>query len=237
MNSCDIFIVTPSGERVPAYLARSSLAVPRGAIVLLQEIFGVNSNIRSIADDYAANGYDVVAPDLFWRQEPGVMLDPADPRARERATALMKGLDESLAIEDAIAASQHVRTLTMPQSKVGVVGYCLGGKLAYLLATREEIDAAVSYYGVGIHGALDQASTVKCPLLLHVAQQDSLCAPQAQQAIQEALGTNEHVTIVSHPGVGHAFARRGSESHDAEAAARADGASAIFLCNALERAS
>jgi carboxymethylenebutenolidase len=188
--------------------------------------------MRAIADDHAARGMVAIAPDLYWRQEPGVRLDPGNSADRERAVALMNGLDEGLALDDALAAAGHVRGLG--NGKVGVVGYCLGGKLAYLLAARPGIDAAVSYYGVAIQGALDRASAVRCPLLLHIAGEDHLCPPQAQVAIRDALAPfRDKITILEHPGVSHGFARRGAAMFDEAAAERADQATARFLDAAL----
>jgi len=123
-----------------------------------------------------------------------------------------------------------VRSLPAFAGKLGAVGYCLGGKLAYLLAMRSGIDAAVSYYGVGIHGALDQASRLKCRILLHIAVKDQLCPPQAQAAIKQALTPfGNRVSIMDYPEAGHAFARRGGASYDEAAARRADEATHQFL--------
>ena len=201
--------------------------------MLLQEIFGLNANIRAIADGYAARGYSVVAPDLFWRQEPGVQLDPANAADRDRATALMKGLDQRLVVADALAAASYLSALKGASGKVGAVGYCLGGKLAYLLAAHPEIHSAVSYYGVAIQAELGAAADIACPLLLHIAMDDHLCPPLAQSAIREALGPVEGVEILEYPGVGHAFARRGGPGFNAVAAERADMATAAFLTHTL----
>lgn len=113
------------------------------------------------------------------------------------------------------------------------MGYCLGGKLAYLLANRPGIEAAVSYYGVAIQDALGNATDVRCPLLLHIAQEDHLCPPAAQTAIKDALGSLNGVQVMVHPGVGHAFARKGGASFDPVAAKRANGATAAFLTRTL----
>lgn len=222
-------ISSPSGDEIPAYVVRAGHDRPRAGIVLLQEIFGINANMRSTADSFAALGYDVVVPDLFWRQEPGVDLDPATPADRDKATGLMKDLDQSLAVKDSLAAAAYVTTLPHASGKVGTVGYCLGGKLAYLLAAADGIEAAVSYYGVAIQASLERAAALRAPLLVHIAVEDHLCPPEAQRAIHDALADRENVTIVDHPGVGHAFARRGGAAFDAKAAERANAATAEFL--------
>jgi len=226
-------LAAEGGKTFNAYLA-----VPTGptakAVVLLQEIFGVNANIRGIADEYAAKGYLAIAPDLFWRQRSDVQLDPGKAEDRDTAMKLMGGLDQTLAVEDALLAAAHVRSRPGFAGKVGAVGYCLGGKLAYLLATRSGIAAAVSYYGVGIQGALDQASHLQSRILLHVGVKDPLCPPEAQAAIKQALAPlGERVKIMEYPEAGHAFARRGGSTYDATAAQRADEATYQFLAKEL----
>lgn len=220
--------------RMPAYLVESAGHDRRSGIVVLQEIFGVNANMRQTAEAFAALGYDVIVPDLFWRQTPRVELDPSSAADRARAMTLKAGLDEDYAIKDALAAVAHLRLSGRSSGRTGAVGYCLGGKLAYLLATRAELSAAVSYYGVAIHDALDGAVKLCTPLLLHIAMSDELCPPAAQKAIHEALGPVANVEIIDHPAVGHAFARRGSTAFRGEAAERADSATAAFLARHLE---
>lgn len=227
MISSAVSLMSEAGSSFDAYLARPRDANGAG-VVILHEIFGVNANMRSVADALAAAGFNAIVPDLFWRQQPGVQLDPE--RDRERATELMKGLDVGLAVSDALLAADHLRTLGRSNGKIGAVGYCLGGKLAYLLSADERIDAAVSYYGVGIHGVLDRIGDVRCPLLLHVAEDDHLCPPDAQDEIERAAaGLSDRICVVRYPGVGHAFARRGSPAFHRESANRADDATTAFL--------
>lgn len=229
MTASMVQLAAEADKSFDAYLAVPN--VPSGqAVILLQEIFGINANMRAIADEYAAEGYLAIAPDLFWRQRPGVQLDPNKPEDRETAMSLMNGLDQTRAVDDALLAAAHVRSLPAFAGNIGAVGYCLGGKLAYLLAMRSGIDAAVSYYGVGIHAALDQASKLQCRILLHIAGKDQLCPPQAQAAIKQALTPwGSRVSIMDYPDCGHAFARRGGASYDATAAQRADAATRRFL--------
>ncbi len=227
MVASTVTLGTDAGLPFAAYLATPDR--PNGAsVVVLQEIFGVNANMRTVADELAAAGFTAIVPDLFWRQQPGVELDPATDR--ERATELMKGLDPDLAVQDALLAAVYVRALDGANGKVGAVGYCLGGKLAYLLSMKAGIDAAASYYGVGIQGALDQMGAVRSPLLLHIAQEDQLCPPDAQAAIEQAAGAHsDRVTVMRYPGVGHAFARHGSPVFDPQSADRADAATKELL--------
>ena len=234
MGSNWIEIDLSAGGRLPCYLAEPDGGEAMQGVVLLQEIFGINATMRAIADDYAARGIRAIAPDLFWRQAPRVDLDPASATDRDRATELMKGLDQPQAVEDALAAAAFLRDRAPVGARVGAVGYCLGGKLAFLMATRPGIDAAVSYYGVAIQASLDQADKLRSPLLLHIAGEDHLCPPDAQARIKDAMASRPDVTIMDYPGVGHAFARRGGQAFDAASAERADTATAGFLRDALQ---
>jgi carboxymethylenebutenolidase len=227
MFASTVTLRTDAGSSFGAYLAGSNR--PNGAsVVVLQEIFGVNANMRSVAEGLATAGFTAIVPDLFWRQQPGVELNPATDR--ERATELMKGLDQDLAVMDALLAAHYVRTLNGGNGKVGAVGYCLGGKLAYLLSMEAGIDAAASYYGVAIQGALDRMGAVRCPLVLHIAEEDQLCPPEAQAAIEQAAAQHsDRVKVMRYAGVGHAFARRGSPVFDQQAAERADNATKELL--------
>lgn len=221
------------GNVFSAYLAKPQNPIGPG-IVVLQEIFGVNANIRSIADRFAEHGYIAIAPDLFWRLQRNVELDPSNPQHREQATQLLKVFDVALAVEDALIAAEYIHKLAGASGKVGAVGYCLGGKLSYLLATKAEIGAAVSYYGVAIQSALDEVPNLKAKLLLHIACEDHLCPAPAQEAIRAAMAPcGNRVTIMEYGGVGHAFARLGGPSYDAASAKRADEATLKFLAGEL----
>ena len=224
MKSSYVSITTLEGERFSAYLARPDM--PLGpTILVLQEIFGVTSNIRAIAGDFAAAGYIAIAPDLFWRQQPNVDLDPASEEGRALATKLYKGLNEELALSDALLALRYASSLPDADGRTAAVGYCLGGKIAYLLSTRGATEVAVSYYGVGIHAALGEMPHVSGKLLLQIAANDHLCPPEAQASLAvSAAKCADRVQILTHVGVGHAFARRESSVFDAKASADADAA-------------
>ena len=210
-------IQSNDGKEFEAYLAVHASGKGPG-IVLLQEIFGVNKVMRDIADGYAEKGFTVICPDLFWRQEPGIQLTDQSEAEWARAFELYKGLDEAKAVADAAAAMTYLRQHTACTGKVGATGYCLGGKLAYLIAVRFDPDCSVGYYGVGIENALDEAANLKCPLMLHIAREDKFCPPEAQAKIHAALDTNPLVTIYDYEGQDHAFARVGGEHYNAEAA-------------------
>ena len=205
------------GGQFEAYLAVPARGTGPG-IVLIQEIFGVNDVMRDIADHYAALGFVVLCPDLFWRQEPGVQLTDQTDEGWKRAFELYQGLDEAKAVDDAAAAMKALRAHPACAGKVGAVGYCLGGKLSYLLAARHDPDCAVGYYGVGIESALDEASRLRGPLMLHIAGKDQFCPPEAQAKIHAALASNALVTIYDYPQQDHAFARVGGAHYDPSAA-------------------
>lgn len=204
------------GGEFGAYLSLPASGHGPG-IVVLQEIFGVNKVVRDIADWYAARGFVALCPDLFWRLEPGIELtDKGDDW--NRALALYKALDESKAAEDGAAALAFLRKHPACSGHAGAVGFCLGGKLAYLLSVRFKPDCAVGYYGVGIERALDEAGKLSTPLMLHIAMKDGFCSPEAQQQIHGTLDQNQLVTIHDYPGQDHAFGRPGGDHYNAAAA-------------------
>jgi len=220
------------GDQFDAYLALPA-ALPGPGIVLLQEIFGVNEDMRAIADWYAKRGFVVLCPDLFWRQERGVELTDQTEAEWQRAFALYRGLDEARAVEDAGAALAFLRAHTACSGKVGAVGFCLGGKLSYLLATRYDPDCSVGYYGVGIENALAEAANLSSPIMLHVAQGDEYCPPKAQAQIHSALDANRLVTVYDYAGQNHAFARIGGQHYHAPSAELANLRSLEFFVRHL----
>jgi carboxymethylenebutenolidase len=224
----DITIKGPDGA-FSAYVARPDATGKAPAVVVIQEIFGVNQVMRDICDAYAKEGYVAICPDLFWRQEPGIQITDRTEAEWQKAFQLYQGFDEAKGVEDLKATIAHIRGDGGTTGKVGSVGYCLGGKLAYLTATRTDIDAAVGYYGVGIENALDEASNISRPLMLHIAKDDGFCPKEAQAKIHEALDGHANVTIHDYLGCDHAFARMGGEHYDAEAAGKANQRAADFF--------
>src|SRR6266852_6674608 len=186
-------------------------------IVVLQEIFGVNEYMRSICEWYAAHGFVAICPDLFWRQEPGIQLTDQTEAEWQKAFALYQGLDEAKAVEDSAVAVEFLRKHPACSGRVGAVGFCLGGNLAYLLSVRFKSDCAVGYYGVSIEKTLNEAKNLASPLMLHVAGKDEYCPPEAQKQIHETLDSNPLVTIHDYPEQDHAFGRPGGEHYDASA--------------------
>lgn len=212
-----ITIRSAEGEEFAAYLSLPSSGRGPG-LVLLQEIFGVNHYMRAVADGYAERGFVVACPDLFWRQEPGVQLTDKTDAEWQRAFELYQGLDETKAINDAKATLFHLRRHAACTGKVGAVGFCLGGKLAYLMATRSDVDCSVGYYGVNIESALTEAAQISHPIMLHIAERDKFCPPEAQAQIHEALDKHPLVTLHDYPDQDHAFARIGGVHFNEEAA-------------------
>ena len=155
-------------------------STPAPGLIIIQEIFGVNEVMRNIADRYAQLGYVAIIPDLFWRQEPGIELSAQSEDDWKKAFELYQGFDENKGVDDLISTMKTLKKLPECSGKVGTIGFCLGGKLAYLMATRSIAECNVSYYGVGIEKNLDEASNIEHPLMLHIAEKDDYVSPEIQ---------------------------------------------------------
>ena len=224
MTTQNVTIPALSGGSYSAYLATPSTQ-PDAGIMLIQEILGVNTNMRQIADDYAKSGYLVLVPDLYWRLEPGVQLDADDKDQWAKGFELLQAFDVDSGVEDLKASLSFLRQYPSSTGKVGSVGFCLGGKLAYFMATRTDADANVSYYGVDIDKNLAEATKIQKPLILHLGENDEFVSLTAQASIQQGLKDNPLVTIYRYEGVSHGFSRVGSSAYRKEAAELAhDGA-------------
>ncbi|WP_375739728.1 dienelactone hydrolase family protein [Pseudomonas boanensis] len=214
-----VSVPAASGEQFQAYLATSVDGRGPG-IVLCQEIFGVNQAMRDVADLLAEEGYTVLVPDLYWRQERGVDLGYTEADFG-RAFALYQGFNEALGVDDIRSSLQALKALDeCSAGELGVVGYCLGGKLAYLAGCRlPELACAVGYYGVGIEHALQEAEGLQGRrLVLHLAELDAYCPVEARAAIVEGLGRLPGVELYVYPGVDHAFARPQGDHYNKPAA-------------------
>ncbi|MTV37577.1 dienelactone hydrolase family protein [Duganella radicis] len=211
------------------------LSLPRGGkgpgIVLLQEIFGVNQHIRNVADQYAADGYVVLAPDLFWRQRARIELG-YDGEEWKQAYALMQATDFAKAQQDVGATAKALRGL-VGEARIASIGYCFGGRLSYHTAANGLVDAAIAYYGGGIQNALERAPEIKVPLLMHFGAADSHIPLAAVKSIAERFDSNEQVEIHVYDGAEHGFNCNHRGSYHQRAAAEAHGHSLIFLSENL----
>ena len=225
-------IAARDGGSFNAYVAAPKSGKAPG-ILLLQEIFGVNAWLRSVADRLATKGYLIVAPDMFWRIKPGVELDSTRPEEFQEATGYMRKFSEASAVDDMKSAVAALRAHPGCTGKVASLGYCLGGKLAYLLACRADLDANVGYYPVNLPPALGQARSITKPLMLHLPEEDKFVPAAVQAEIKAALGDNPNITIHTYPGADHAFARESSHGYHKTSAELADSRTAEFLRAAL----
>jgi len=230
-NTTKIATLAGDGE-FTAYRATPA-GTPKAAIVVIQEIFGVNAGIRRKCDTLAEAGYLAIAPDLFWRLEPGIELDPDIKPEMDRALGLMGEFDQDKGIADIEASIRAVRSELGDDAKVGVVGYCLGGRLAFMTAARTDVDASVGYYGVGIDGLLGEKHAIAHPVLLHVPEEDHFVDKDAQAAMHAGLDDHPKVTIYDYAGEDHGFATEFGERRSDASAKLADGRTAKFFAENL----
>ncbi|WP_392889422.1 dienelactone hydrolase family protein [Pseudomonas migulae] len=208
------------------------LAIPHTqkgpGIVLIQEIFGVNEHIRSVAEQYAADGYLVIAPDLFWRSGHRIELT-YDEAGWKRAVELMNATDVGKAQKDIELAIDALKAQPGLDGGIASIGYCFGGLLSYHTAANGLVDVAIAYYGGGIQNQLDRADEIEVPLLMHFGEQDSHIPLEAVEKIAERFDTNDNVEIVVYPEAEHGFNCSHRDSYNQRAAAEAHGNTLIFL--------
>ena len=214
-----------------AYVAQPA-GTPKAAIIVIQEIFGVNAGIRSKCDSWAAEGYLAVAPDLFFRMKPGIQLDPDVEPEFQEALGYFGQYNPDDGVKDIEATIHWIRREAGVQ-KVGCVGYCLGGKLAYMTAARTDIDASVGYYGVMIDQMLGEKHGIAHPLLLHVPTADHFVGPEAQAAMHAGLDDHPRVTIYDYEGLDHGFATESGNRRDEAGAQLADSRTKAFFAEHL----
>lgn len=222
-----ITVDTPDGS-FQAYVARPSV-LPAPSVIVIQEIFGVNLDLRDTCDELAAQGYLAVSPDLFWRIEPGVDMSDQTKEEWKKAFALYTAFDRDLGVNDIAATMAAARELPGANGKVGLIGFCLGGLMTYLTTARIGADASVVYYGGSTDQYLDEAGDIKNPLMIHLGEDDEYIPKQAQTAIIDALADNPMANVFTYPGCNHAFARHRGTHYDADAAALANGRTAEFF--------
>lgn len=233
MSGSDVQITAKDGGTFMGYLASPAGGSGPG-IIAIQEIFGVNQGMRQICDQLASLGYFALSPDLFWRQEPGIQLTDQSDEEWQKAFALYNGFDVDKGIDDIAASIDWLRGHEGGNGKVGVVGYCLGGLLAYLTACRTDVNAAVGFYGVGIQDRLDEATGLTTPLMLHIAEEDGFVDKEAQAAVHGALDGKPNIVLHDYPGVDHAFARPDGVNWDRDAADQANLRTAHFFGDHLK---
>ncbi|MGF1461734.1 MAG: dienelactone hydrolase family protein [Maricaulaceae bacterium] len=202
---------------------------PAPGLIVLQEIFGVNANMKALCEVYAGHGFVALCPDLFWRIRPGIALTDQTEAEWQEAFSHYKAFDVDDGVKDIDAAITTLRGHALVTEKVGAVGYCLGGLLAFLSATRTSANASVGFYGVGIQDHVSEAETLDAPLMLHIAGKDDFVPPAAQQAIHQALDHHRLVTLFDYPDQNHAFAREGGAHYNSDAADQANARTLDFL--------
>jgi len=205
-----------------------------GAVVLIQEIFGVNDALRETGQLLADQGFIAIAPDLFWRQEPGVNISDKTEAEWNKAFALMNGFDQDKGIEDLKVTLAAARNLPGANGQAATMGFCLGGRLAVMMATRSDADANISYYGVMLDNLIPEFDNIAAPLMLHIAEKDEYVPPAVQEKVLDALDDNEWVDAFIYPDVQHAFARPAGVHYDARAATIANGRTTELLVEILE---
>jgi len=216
-----------------AYVARpKTLPVP--AVVVLQELFGVNADIRKTCDELAEQGFLAVAPDLFWRKEPGVDLSVTSEPDWQHGLRLYQAYDRDAGARDVKETINVVAKLPECTGRVAVLGYCLGALMVFLTAVRYGVDAAVAYHGGDTEKYLGEIDGLHAPMLIHLAEDDEFISKAAQAEIKAALAKKPNTTVHSYPGQHHAFARHNGAHYNAAAAALANGRTSEFLHQQLQ---
>ena len=216
---------------IPVFVARPD-GPAKAAIIVIPEIFGVNAGIREKCEYWASLGYLAAAPDIFWRFAPGVELDPDIDAELEEAFGYFGQYDADLGVQDIEALIHWIRK-EQGIAKVGLVGFCLGGRMAYLAAARTDIDASVGYYGVMIDQMLGESKAIANPLMLHIPTADGFVPPEAQKAIHEGLDDHPRVTLHDYEGLDHGFAASSGNRRDEAGAQLADSRTEAFFAQNL----
>jgi carboxymethylenebutenolidase len=211
-----------------AYIARPAV-FPAPAVVVLHEVFGVNADIRKTCDELAGEGFIAVAPDLFWRQEPGVDLGVTSEPDWQHGLRLYQAYDRDAGVGDIRDTLDVAARLPDCTGKLAVQGYCFGALMTFLTAVRGRVDAAVAYHGADTEKYLGEVDNLSAPLLMHLGEEDEFISKAAQAQIKAALADKPNAIIYSYPGQRHAFARHKGAHYDAAAAALANGRTAEFL--------
>jgi len=216
------------GETVEAYMARPEGDGPWPGLVILAEIYNANHWVRAVADGYAEQGFLCLAPDLYWRQDPGQYLNYT-PEGQQAGRALGQAMDLDAFTDDMADYARALADHPDGTGKVGTVGYCLGGKLVYLAVARDVVDVGVGYYAVQLDKFLDEAAQVTRPLMLHFAELDTRVPQETVSAVKKALDGKPLVKIYDYLGADHGFNRFGYPPYHPQAAEQALDRSLAFL--------
>lgn len=211
MRKSDVSVPLSDGE-MASYLAMPD-SKPRGAVIAIMEIWGVNETMKALAEEFAAAGFICLVPDLFWRLEAGVQLSERNPEDVQKAFDLYYHFDYDQGVVDLEATAGFLRAMPEGNGKAAAVGYCLGGKMCYLMCCRTDIDCAVAYYGTYIEHSIKEVGNLARPFMLHQSLKDRWVQPEVNQFIERKLSSSPLVTIYKYPEAGHAFARKGSEAY------------------------
>jgi carboxymethylenebutenolidase len=222
-----IVIESPDGT-FRGYISRPA-KLPAPAAVVLQELFGVNADIRATCDELATQGFIAIAPDLFWRQEPGVDLDVTSEADWQHGLRLYAAFDRDAGAKDIMETVRTAVELPESTGKVALQGYCLGALMAFITAVRYEVDAAVAYHGGDTEKYLGEVGGLDAPLLMHLGEEDEFISKDAQAEIKAALAGKANVTVYSYPAQRHAFSRHNGAHYNAAAAALANRRTSEFL--------
>ena len=228
MRAENVTVTMRDGSKMGAYIAYPDKK-PTGAIIAIMEIWGVNETMREHAKEFAEAGFVCLVPDLFYRQEAGVELSDRNPEDVEKAFELYYHFDYDQGVEDMVDVGAFVKTLPEVNGKVGAVGYCLGGKLCYLMCCRTDIDCAVAYYGTYIEHNIREVGNLHRPFILHMAMKDRWVQKEVNDLLERKLSPNPLVAIHKYPGADHAFARHGGLTYSKLEADRALALSVEFF--------
>ena len=208
-----------NGRWFEAYLALPPMA--KGpAIVVLPEMYNLNSATREVADAYAADGFVALAPDMYWRTEPGLFMEFTDDN-RPRARALYAALDRNLAVSDVGHCIAALRRRGDVNGKVATVGFCMGGEISALAGCRLPVDAVAVYYGTKMEPHVAEMVKLKPPTIMHFAGNDPHIPLTTVNAIENEVAKIDHVSVHVYRGAEHAFARPHYAHFSAEATALA----------------
>lgn len=203
-------LVNASDGSFEPYLVRPTKTVgPVPAIIVVQEIFGVNADIRTTCEEVASHGFIAVAPELFRRDAPGLDLNCWSKQDWEQGLTLYERYNFDLGVSDLAATAEALRSLDGCSGKVGITGFCLGGLMSFLTAVRAPIDAAVAYYGSKTDLYVEEVKNTETPILLHLAGEDEFMPREAQMRIENALAGRADTEVYTYSGQSHAFARHG----------------------------